>query len=54
MESTTDLNEAAGKVRSRRVMLAGAVGGLAAWLAAAAQRAMRPRRRWATRSAWVS
>ena len=40
MESTTDLNEAAGKVRSRRVLLAGAVGGLAAWLAAAAQRAM--------------
>ena len=40
MESTTDLNGAAGKVKSRRLLLAGAVGGLAAWLAAAAQRAM--------------
>ena len=40
MESTTDLNEAAGKVRSRRALLAGAVGGLGAWLVSAAQRGM--------------
>ena len=40
MEPTTKLKEAVDNPRSRRVLLAGAVGGLAAWLAAAAQRAM--------------
>jgi hypothetical protein len=40
MESTADLKEAAREVRSRRVLLAGAVGGLGAWLVSAAQRAM--------------
>ena len=39
MESTTDLNQAAEKVRSRRALLAGVVGGVGAWLVSAAQRA---------------
>jgi hypothetical protein len=40
METTTRLNEAADNPRSRRVLLAGVVGGLGAWLVSAAQRAM--------------
>ena len=40
MASTTDLNEAADNPRSRRVLLAGVVGGLGAWPVSAAQRAM--------------
>ena len=40
MEPTTNLNEAVDNRRSRRALLAGVVGGLGAWLASAAQRAM--------------
>jgi hypothetical protein len=40
METTTRLNEAVDNPRSRRALLAGAVGGLGAWLVSAAQRAM--------------
>jgi hypothetical protein len=40
MEPTTNLNEAVDNPRSRRALLAGAVGGVGAWLVSAAQRAM--------------
>jgi hypothetical protein len=40
METTTRLNEAVDNPRSRRALLAGAVGGLGAWLVSAAQRVM--------------
>jgi hypothetical protein len=40
METRPRLNEAVGIPRSRRALLAGVVGGLGAWLASAAQRAM--------------
>ena len=40
MASPSNLNEAVENPRSRRVLLAGVVGGLGAWLVSAAQRAM--------------
>jgi hypothetical protein len=40
METTTKVNAAEDRPRSRRALLAGVVGGLGAWLVSAAQRAM--------------
>jgi hypothetical protein len=42
MASTTSVNEAAGKVRSRRALLAGVVGGLGAWATTAVGRRVSP------------
>ena len=42
MDSTTNLIEAAGKVRSRRALIVGALGGLGAWATSAVGRRVSP------------